>query len=75
MSAEDVPEDVPDGTFGGPAPQPRPCREQQRRAPDPEAAQHFAELAAAVAELDRNNGYGVRLKYRQRTTPNERKAA
>ena len=57
-------EAVPDGTFGGA----RPRRgEQQRRVPDPDAARHWAELGAAVAEIDKAHGYGVNAKYRQST--------
>jgi hypothetical protein len=56
-------EDVPDGTFGGA--RPRNDSRQQRPAPDPEGARRFAELAAAVAEIDHDHGYGVHLRYRQ----------
>ncbi|MFD3714293.1 hypothetical protein [Streptomyces sp. NPDC058677] len=56
-------ETVPDGTFGGA--RPRRGREQQRRGPDPEGARRGAELAAIVAEIDHENGYGVNLRYRQ----------
>ncbi|MFI1467616.1 hypothetical protein [Streptomyces wuyuanensis] len=56
-----LPEDVPDGTFGGA----RPRRgEQQRRGPDPEGPRRGARLAAIVAEIDRERGYGVNLRYR-----------
>ncbi|WP_406459755.1 hypothetical protein OH768_33795 [Streptomyces sp. NBC_01622] len=60
-------ETVPDGTFGGARPRPRRgrAREQQRRGPDPDAARHWAELGAAVASIDHENGYGVNLRYRQ----------
>ncbi|MCX4969374.1 hypothetical protein OHA98_41855 [Streptomyces sp. NBC_00654] len=60
-------ETVPDGTFGGARPRPRRgrAREQQRRKPDPDAARHWAELGAAVAEIDHSNGYGVNNRYRQ----------
>lgn len=57
-------EAIPDGTFGGV----RPRRgEQPRRVPDPDAARHWAELGAAVAEIDQARGYGVSRKYRQST--------
>lgn len=58
-------ETVPDGTFGGARPRRGRGREQQRRRPDPDAARHLAALAAAVAEIDHANGYGVNLRYRQ----------
>lgn len=55
-------ETVPDGRFGGArrlaADEPEPPR------PDPNAARHLAELAAAVAEIDEEHGYGVHLCYR-----------
>jgi tellurite resistance protein len=53
-------ETVPDGTFGGA----RTLREQRRLGPDPDAARHLADLTAAVAEIDRDRGYGVNLRYR-----------
>ena len=55
-------EEWPDGTFGGARPR---RREQQRSGPDPEGARRGAELAAIVAEIDRDRGYGVNHKYRQ----------
>jgi hypothetical protein len=59
-------ESVPDGTFGGARPRRGRGREQQqRRGPDPEAARHWAELGAAVAQIDHENGYGVNVRYRQ----------
>ncbi|MGW7197519.1 hypothetical protein [Streptomyces chryseus] len=58
-------ETVPDGTFGGA----RTRREQQRRGPDPDAARHWAELGAAVAEIDHARGYGVNLRYRRPASP------
>ncbi|MGW2742344.1 hypothetical protein [Streptomyces sp. NPDC001450] len=54
-------ETVPDGTFGGA----RTAREQQRRGPDPEGPRRGALLAALVAEIDHERGYGVNLRYRQ----------
>jgi hypothetical protein len=58
-------ETVPDGTFGGARPLRGRGRKQQRRGPDPEAARHLAELAATVAGIDRDRGYGVNTRYRQ----------
>ncbi|MFF9088614.1 hypothetical protein ACF1BE_19720 [Streptomyces sp. NPDC014991] len=59
-------EAVPDGTFGGA----RPRRgEEPRRGPDPDAARHLAELAAAVREIDRAHGYGVNNRYRRPAPP------
>jgi hypothetical protein len=60
-------ETVPDGTFGGA--RARHDSRQQRPEPDPEGARRFAELAAAVAEIDHDHGYGVHLRYR--TTPQD----
>ncbi|MGW2708664.1 hypothetical protein ACWC4J_06680 [Streptomyces sp. NPDC001356] len=55
-------EAIPDGTFGGA----RPRRgEQPQRGPDPDAARHWAELGAAVREIDRDRGYGVNNRYKQ----------
>ncbi|RRQ79379.1 hypothetical protein CQW39_09540 [Streptomyces griseofuscus] len=50
----------PTGSFGGPRPGDRRPGE-----PDPEGPRRGAELAAAVAEIDHEHGYGVHLRYRQ----------
>jgi hypothetical protein len=46
-------ETVPDGTFGGA--RPRRGQRKPRREPDPNAAQHLAELAREVAAYDAAN--------------------
>ncbi|MCT9145370.1 hypothetical protein [Streptomyces violarus] len=66
-------ETVPDGTFGGARPHSK--GRQQHREPDPEGPRRFAELAAAVAEIDHDHGYGVHLRYRSTDTTSERNAA
>lgn len=53
----------PTGSYGGPRPGVRRAGE-----PDPEGARRLAELAAEVAEIDHENGYGVHLRYRQTRT-------
>jgi hypothetical protein len=58
-------ETVPDGTFGGARPRRGRGSEQQRPGPDPEGPRRGAQLAAIVAEIDRERGYGVNLRYRQ----------
>lgn len=50
MTAFELPEDVPDGTFGGARTTPGvPSRIRISR-PDPNAEQHVAEMLAAVAD-------------------------
>lgn len=61
-------ETVPDGTFGGA--RPRTGRGIVRPVPDPNAAQHFAELAAEVAAID-----AARRTARTTTATTERNAA
>ncbi|MEU2739855.1 hypothetical protein ABZ656_31985 [Streptomyces sp. NPDC007095] len=50
----------PTGSYGGPRPGDRRSGE-----PDPDGPRRFAALAAAVAEIDEENGYGVHHCYRQ----------
>ena len=59
-------EAVPDGTFGGARPRrPRGRAQQPPRESAAEVARRRAEFAAAVAEIDRDHGYGVNHRYRQ----------
>ncbi|MFF1483104.1 hypothetical protein ACIGZH_01825 [Streptomyces sp. NPDC058319] len=50
----------PTGSFGGPRPGARVPGE-----PDPAGPDRGAELARVVAEIDREHGYGVHLRYRK----------